>query len=305
MSIEYINESEYTFLNGYKSYIQNSGLVYHLDFNSKNNSKITKRVSLFRPLGLLSILRNDVYNSTHFRKKINLLFALRENFNPSLLARLCKQINSLVGFVESVNFLVLKNSQIFELKQKIFIKRAKLTINEITLKDLSLYYNDDYIQLLTIKHFSKLFSDKSLMLYLPVNARFGESILKRVVLNTIFEKQVFFPIAFYYYPFANETSSLLINQENGYFNHISKEVVSFYNLDFIKVDDGKAGSVYDLFKISNLQILHVADNDLKCSWRLFENCHLLNLNDSHKCQQQRQQSFGNDLAFFNSLLKYQ
>lgn len=280
-----------------------SGLIYHLDFGLKKNSKMIKRVTLIRPIGLAKLLSNNIYDSSYFSKKINLLFSFREDFNPILIEDLYREIKKVSEFIDSVNILLVKKSQNFSQNFKINLKKNKVKLNEIRISKSSLFYNDEYVQLVTIRKFSKILHRNSLVFYMPLNVIFGKNILRRVLLNTMMGKQVFFPIAFNYYSFADGKFLNQINQDSGYFDQNNNQIVSFYNTDFIDNYDKKLNSVYELFKKSNLKIFKVVDNDLKCKWKPHNNCHLLSLNDSIKCMRQKQLSFADELTFFNFIQK--
>lgn len=304
ISINHLNEKEYTFLYGYKAFIPNSGLMFYLDFTLKNNTKLIKRISLFRPLGQFNLIKNDIYNSSHFIKKINLLFSLKEDFSKTMVKFLCTEIIKVSELIDSVNFLLIKKSDKLNFNSNLSLNKIKTRYEQFTIKKRNLYFDDDYVQLVTIRYFSKILLKNSIIFYLPTNARFGRNLLKRVILNTIMERQVFFPVAFNYYPFSNnDILKNNVNQANGYFDHYSNQIVSFYNLDFIKNDDSTSSSIFDLFKKSNLKILKVSDNDLKCKWKEYNYCHYLSLNASFKCMKQRQISFGDELTFLNYILK--
>lgn len=299
-----MNETEYVFLCGYKSFLPNSGIMFYLDFSLKNNTNLIKRITLFRPLGQFNIIKNGIYNSTYFKKKINLLFSIREDFSKTMAKDLYSEINKVSELIDSVNFLMIKKLDKFKFEINLNFKQIKTRFEKITIKESNLYFDDDFIQLITIRYFSKILLKNFLIFYLPTNARFGKNLLKRVILNTLMEKQVFFPVAYNYYPFLNNNKlKTEINQVNGHFDHISNQIVSFYNLDFIKYDDGNSSSIFELFKKSNLKIFKVADNDLIFKWKEYNSCQYLSLNASLKCMRQRQASFGDELTFLNYILK--
>ncbi|RNA27651.1 hypothetical protein BpHYR1_048970 [Brachionus plicatilis] len=268
-------------------------------FYSKE-ANTAQSVILFKPLDSPQIVSIDAFKQTSILKKINLIFSIRDNSAQASIQTLCLMISQFSKYIKSANFLIINYSNSNIRVPKLKIKGVKNKIDKIRLMDANLYFNDDYVQLETIRHFSKKISKNSLIVYMPSNVKFGQDALKRLVINAKIKKQVFFPIAYNFYPYSAKKSLL---NDNGYFDGESKDIVSFYNLDFIKFDNKKIRSTFELFNKSNVEILNVADSDLNLEWTIYKGCHFLNSNDSYKCINRRLNSFGNHLNFLSFLFK--
>lgn len=258
-SKKYFNQSEYKFLNGYKSFIPGIGLIYELIFNSKDTKTIQSFI-LTRQLGSYQIKLHETFNTASFFKKINILISIRENFQNFSLINFYKYIAGLSEFIESVNILFIYYSNFNQSIPHLNIQGIKFRISSLMINEQKLFHNENFVMLNTLRYFSKTVSKNALLVFMPTNVKFGKEALRKFVIFTKIEKTV-------YYPITNRIMSSKIDCDlkfdECFLNFKRKDIFSFFNLDFIQNDNEKIQSPYELFAKSKLTILKVADKDLK------------------------------------------
>ncbi|CAF0759135.1 unnamed protein product [Brachionus calyciflorus] len=310
------NYKNVKFLYGYRAFIPNTCQVYILfvKLNEISTKKEEiKKIYMFKPLGLPKILHYRFDSiSDKITKKINVLVAFNEdNFESDSMNRIQNFIK-FKKYFETISILFIKksNNSVFNLENFIDKIGLKVYLKEIIIKDLSLYYSQDYLQLTTINIFSSNFKQNSLILYLASCSKFSSIFLENVLVNTVQNEQVYFPISFSKYLFSlkydpNYKNEYSIRLENGYFNHFSKEFVSFYYSDYLRANNySKEGSLFSKFLNSSIQVLSAPDKDLLCGWRNFKHCDLVAKNESKKCLEQKTHSIGTIYNLYNVLFNY-
>lgn len=330
------NQTRYQFkniLNGYKQFDPTRGATYILDLillDTLNSNEIIKRVNLMRPLGEIEITRVN-NNQTEFAK-INLIITFSENNKLTDISNFFNTFEKFLNhlnipkYFDSLLFAYItsnasaphENYELIDIKFKNF--KSKLPLNmqlsRIVFYDLSMYHSDDYRQILVIDHFSPMVPESGLVLMIPSCAQINLEFLERVSLNTFRSEQVFFPIPFNgFMPEilkmldSNAPNKIDIKRDSGFFNQYSYEFAAFYNEDFIKIRQASIGyytkSLFDMFKEnSNLEILRAPDKDLKCTWRLVDNCdkQKMSTDEKNRCFKQRENNLGTSSQLFKILI---
>lgn len=325
-------------LNGYRQLDPTRGVSYILDLiltDSEQKQEVTKRVNLMRPLGDIQI----TYMNNNYTRKgppLNIIVSFSTNNNYSHI------LNFIINLKYSVlnkmpkkpifklhvayttanltlpdrkyDFLQLKFKELVEQFPKI-----RLNIRKIRIRNRKLYFSEEYRQHLVIEQFSRNISKYGLILMVPSCAYLTPEFLERVSMHTIQTKQVFFPIAFDEYNpkilkmFNLTTNKISIDREKGHFNQHVYEFASFYNYDYLTVarlsNNGRNGkrilNLFELFQVySDMELIRAPDKDLKCEWRLVENCEKrkLSFEENERCFKQRESSVGSSPQLFRILV---
>lgn len=110
---------------------------------------------------------------------------------------------------------------------------------EVKLTNTTRYFNDGYRKLAMMEQITSSMPASGLVFIVSPCMDIKLELLNRVRLNTIKNMQVFFPIPFVeYLPAVSNSSSqnldveIEINKNVGYFDSLSYEFASFYNVDF-------------------------------------------------------------------------
>lgn len=278
-------------VNGYRRFDSTRGMEYILDLllldRRKTGMELMKRVHLLRPLGDIQLVPVTNENAT---ARINIIVPLKPEevdfFDTFIVtyAISCLQrkedIKMIVAFLNG-------NSSQSQKYQKDPFSRPKTMIRDYTIK-----YNQK--GKLMWKVLPNVFSDTELMdslqsefttdalifmttVNMEMSVEDTNQFLDRIRINTIKQKQVFFPIGFQQFrpnliyerkPFP---TNVRIGQKLGFWNTRSVEHASFYLSDYKaarKVLTSKPFNIFSMFVTNKkLHVFRAIEPNLRLKWR--------------------------------------
>lgn len=305
-------------INGYRDMNPFRGTTYILDLlliNKNTQEELFKRFTLMRPLGEFEIKRINI--NLKRGTKINLIICFSRENTKVDIDNFINSFNNNVGNLFSKYFkyiyICFFNNNQNEQKNEIFV-HLKKKIDELTnsfnyeIKEIVLdefYFSFDYRQLISIDSFKDKISDNDIILTVPSCAIISIDFLNRVMLNTIKNQQVFFPIAFHGYNYSlirgNVITQLKFDNFHGYLNQYSYEYASFYKSDFNNIISNKNNyNLFELFnKTTNLNIFRAVDKTL-CRWKPIDCNHKMYSDQEEiRCYKQRVFGTGTKLSLYH------
>lgn len=342
-------------LNGYKQFDPTRGSAYVLDlllFDSTFNVNVHKRLNLMRPLGHVEIIPMPYVTES---QKINLVVTFSVDTDAQNIVRFFSNYEKFVLQVKEIankmslyvvyaitnnamfrdrefKMYVTVGEQIKELTKKyssLIKTTSRIFEINVQLEKLSLLYSEGYRQVSVLEQISQNVTIDGLILMVSPCAEMKLEFFNRVRLNTIKNKQVFFPIPFSQYmpniiypANATDVEEVEINKNYGHFNTYSYEFFSFYNSDYqftranyartLNLTTNKinmadyVNDAYDLFMTNaNLYVLRATDQALKCRWSLNENCYYekKTQDERERCLKQLETGLGTKAQLAMHLMK--
>lgn len=278
-------------VNGYRRFDSTRGMEYILDLllldRRKKGMECMKRVHLLRPLGDIQLVPVINENVT---ATIYIIVPLKPEDVGFFDMFIVKYAVSCLQRKEDIKMIVVflnGNSSQSQKHPKDPFRRPKTMISDYTMKYkqkgkltwkvLPNVFSETEI----IDSLQSEFTTDALIFMTTVNMEMSvddtNQFLERVRINTIKQKQVFFPIGFQQYrpnliyekrPFP---SNVRIGQKLGFWNTRSVEHASFYLSDYIaarKVLTSKPINIFSMFVANKkLHVFRAIEPNLKLQWR--------------------------------------
>uniref|UniRef100_A0A0L8FQZ9 Hexosyltransferase n=1 Tax=Octopus bimaculoides TaxID=37653 RepID=A0A0L8FQZ9_OCTBM len=218
--------------------------------------------------------RHNKVNGGDQLKQINLIIPISRKVEA--FARFTKTLEKIFKeTLENLNVIlvVYKDSNRLYLKNIDKMKRLKSQYASMKLEVI--FLTGKFVRAVALQHGSKNCSNDSLLLFIDVDVVITETFLHRVRINTIYGKQVYFPVV--YKEFNPETicykpnckkNYFLFDQNHGFWLFFGFGVVSIYKKDFLDTGGfdtkittwgGEDVDFYDKCLISNLTVFRAPD----------------------------------------------
>jgi chondroitin sulfate synthase len=300
LSQEYLNQQNNDYLNTNKSFFSNNIIIQNLinfmmPSQNPNDEILYKRKKNF--LTNLFMSGNNEYTPDLNSTKLDY------NIEPHIKDKIIHFVVPLAGrltifkrFIENFENICLKTNENVKLAIVLFKENQSSDedisneVNKI-INGLKYKYLNEHLRVITIKaNFSRsvaceigatLYPSKSLVFFVDVDMIFSREFLLRVRLNTIENKQVYFPIVFSEYDpdpglsvkrdIKNIKDHFDLNSETGYWRQFGFGIAAAYNSDLRRVGGfdtsiigwGKEDvDLYEKFVRSNITVFRSVDPGL-------------------------------------------